>query len=138
MYKHDHTLILGKKSDPANNPPVKCEFRFPPILKTGCSREVLFWLLLLPAFSSLASTRPRGRIAGIVLMAASGGAILAAPLGAKARIPDGGSGPPGGRRITRAPRSGREKQMVGGKMSWDAAWAGRRSLALRLSAEPRH
>jgi hypothetical protein len=35
-----------------------------------------------------------------VLAAASEGAIFAVPLGAKARIPDGGSGPPGGGRVT--------------------------------------
>ena len=30
------------------------------------------------------------------------------------------------------------KSKLLGETSWDAAWAGRRSRALRLSAEPRH
>jgi membrane protease YdiL (CAAX protease family) len=70
MYKLDHTLILGKKSDLANNGAdgmsVEREIRFPLILKAVCWREASFWLLLLPAFSSLASTGPREQIAGVI------------------------------------------------------------------------
>src|SRR5215831_13952674 len=32
----------------------------------GCWREVLFWMLLLPAFSALASTAPRRQVAGLL------------------------------------------------------------------------
>jgi membrane protease YdiL (CAAX protease family) len=31
----------------------------------GCWRELLFWMLLLPAFGALGSIRPRGQIAGL-------------------------------------------------------------------------
>jgi hypothetical protein len=36
----------------------------------GCWREVLFWMLLLPAFSALASTAPRRQDAGLLKYAA--------------------------------------------------------------------
>jgi hypothetical protein len=32
----------------------------------GCWRELLFWMLLLPAFGALGSIRPRGQIAGLI------------------------------------------------------------------------
>ncbi len=60
-------------------------------------------------FRLYASVR-NGGFQPYVLTAASEGTIFAAPVGAKARMPDGGSGPPGGGRITQPPRSGRERR----------------------------
>jgi hypothetical protein len=54
----------------------------------------------------------------LLLMAASEGAILAAPLRAKARMPDGGSGPPSGRRITQGTAE-RESELLGeNELGW--------------------
>jgi uncharacterized protein len=64
-------MIFSEKPRLAKNatgamPPIERGFRVPSMCKAVCWKEVLFWLFLLPTFSSLHSTRPSREVVGLI------------------------------------------------------------------------